>query len=204
MYVVIPVAAEDDNPTIALAIESIRLHTDYDIVTIGHDLGVTEHINVEQSPHVRDRWANTDRAMRAACERFDTFIWSADDIYWTRPAEPVMWALGDLADTERRGDHGRRKQATLEWLQAHELPTWDYEAHTPMPVNAEVMLEALSTIQHAPRLDKRTLYGNLAGQPEVIAPDVKMRTPDIVDAPWLSSDGTLHIDLIERRIRGHL
>jgi len=197
--VIIPVAAEDDNPTIALAIESIRLHTTYDIVTIGHDLGVAEHIHCPQ-PNPRDRWANTDRAMRAACERYETFIWSADDIYWTRPADPVMWALGDLAVTQRRGRYGLRKQTTLEWLQAHDLPTWDYEAHVPMPIDAALMLDVLRTIEHVPRLDKRTLYGNLAGTPDVVAPDVKVRTPDIADTPWLSSDGALHIDLVRERV----
>jgi hypothetical protein len=202
VIIVIPTAMEDDNHTIALAIESIQLHTDHDIVTVGHDLGVAEHIHCPQSTHSRDRWANTDRAMRAACERYETFIWSADDIYWTRPADPLMWALGDLAETGRRAEHGRRKQVTLEWLRAQDLPTWDYEAHVPMPIDAAIMLDVLGTIEHAPRLDKRTLYGNHAGIPDMIAPDVKVRTPDIADTPWLSSDGTRHIDLIEAKIRG--
>ena len=201
MRVVIPVAVEDDNPTIGLAIESIRLHTTYDIVTIGHDLGVAEHIYCPQSLQSRDRWANTDRAMRAACERYETFIWSADDIYWTRPADPLMWALGDLAETVRRAEHGRRKQVTLEWLRAQDLPTWDYEAHVPMPIDAAIMLDVLGTIEHAPRLDKRTLYGNHAGIPDMIAPDVKVRTPDIADTAWLSSDGALHIELIRDHLR---
>lgn len=204
MRVVIPVAEEDHNPTITLAIESIQLHTTYDIVTIGHDLGVAEHIHCSQAPHARNRWANTDRAMRAACERYETFIWSADDIYWTRHADPIMWSLGDLTVTERRGEHGRRKQATLEWLRAQDLSTWDYEAHVPMPIDAALMLDVMGTIEQVPRLDKRTLYGNLTGTPGTIAPDVKVRTPDIADTPWLSSDGTLHIDLIETRIRSHL
>jgi hypothetical protein len=201
MHVVIPLAVEDDNPTIGLAIESIQLHTNYDIVTIGHDLGVAEHIYCQQSVHARDKWANTDRAMRTACERYETFIWSADDIYWTRPADPVMWALGDLTVTQRRGEYGPRKQVTLEWLQAQDLPSWDYEAHVPMPIDAALMLDVLGTIEHAPRLDKRTLYGNLAGTPDMIAPDVKVRTPDIADTPWLSSDGALHIDLVRERVR---
>ena len=200
--IVIPVAAEDTNPTLPLAIASIREHTDYRIVTIGHDFGLCEHIPMAQNTRRPARWANTDNAMRLACEHFDTFIWSNDDIYWTRPVEPVRWALGHLADTTRKNAYGRRKQATHAWLRKHDLPTWDYEAHVPMPINAAAMLEALGIIATTPTLDKRSLYGNLTGQPDLIAPDVKVRTRETPSTPWLSSDGTGHLDAITQAIRG--
>lgn len=202
MYVAIPTADEANNPTLALAIESIRRHSPYDIVTIGHNHGLTDHIDLPQATNRHARWVNTDNAMRTACEHFETFIWSNDDIYWTRPAEPVRWALGHLADTTRKNAYGRRKQATHAWLSKHDLPTWDYEAHVPMPINAAAMLEALGIIATTPTLDKRSLYGNLTGQPDLIAPDVKVRTHEIPNTPWLSSDGTGHLDAITQAIRG--
>jgi hypothetical protein len=200
--VVIPVADEPTNPTLPLAIESIRRHTEYDILTIGHDFGVAEHVHLDQSPVLRDRWANTDRAMRLACEHLPTFIWSADDTYWTRPAEPIRWALGDLSDAAlMRGAPGRRKTATIQWLLEHGLPTWDYEAHVPLLVESAAMIAALDIIATNPTLDKRTIYGNLTGQPDLIAPDVKVRTPEIPDTPWLSSIDTLHLDKIAPLVR---
>lgn len=199
--VVIPVAQESTNPTLALAIESIRRHTDYDVVTMGHDHGVAEHIYSPQSEHLRDRWANTDHAMRVACENFEHFIWSADDIYWTRPAEPIRWAIGDLATTLRKGKHGPRKQATLAWLRAHNMPTWDYEAHVPLNIESAPMLTALDIIKQRPLLDKRTLYGNMTGEPDLVAPDVKMRTDDLPDAPWVSSVGARYLEAIASKIK---
>lgn len=186
MYVVIPVANEPENPTLKLAIASIRAHTDFDVVTIGHDHGLAEHIPTVQQPG--QPFANTDLAMRVACERLERFIWSADDIYWMRPAEPVRWALGQLGRTLNRGVYGRRKATTRDWLQAHGLPTWDYESHTPMPIQADAMLETLEHIKREPALDKRTVYGNLTGEPDVIAEDVKVRERATVipDAPWVS------------------
>lgn len=200
--VVIPVAVEASNPTLPLAIESIRTHTDYDVVTMGHDHGLAEHVNVNQSPHPQHRWANTDAIMRAACERFDQFIWSADDIYWTRPAEPVKWALGDLSNTLRRGAHGRRKQATCTWLMEHGVPTWDYESHTPMPIESGPMLDVLAIVKAEPLLDKRTLYGNMTGRPDLVAPDVKVRDVIVPDTPWVSSAGTAYIAEITSVVLG--
>lgn len=185
MYVVIPVADEPSNDTLELAVASIHAHTPYDVLTIGKDFGVAEHIHHTQT---RDPWANTDNAMRIACDRLETFIWSADDIYWTRPAEPVRWALGRLGTTIRRGHYGRRKDATRDWLQSHHLPIWDYESHTPMPIDSTAMLEALTIIQSEPALDKRSIYGNLTGEPDVIADDVKIReaATTIPNTPWVS------------------
>lgn len=199
--VVIPVAQEQTNPTLALAIDSIRRHTDYDVVTIGHDHGVAEHIYSPQSELLRDRWANTDRAMRVACENFEHFIWSADDIYWTRPAEPVRWAIGELATTLRKGKHGPRKQATLAWLREQGLSTWDYEAHVPMPIESAPMQIALDKVNRSPLLDKRTVYGNLTGEPDLVAPDVKMRDDSMPDAPWISSVGARHMEAIAAHIQ---
>lgn len=193
MYVVIPVADEPDNPTLALAIATIREHTDYDIVTIGKDYGLAEHIDMGQGP---DPFANTDAAMRLACERFEQFVWSNDDIYWTRPSEPVRWALGGLTHPLGSGFYDKRRRATRNWLLANGLPLYDYEAHVPMRVDAQPMTTVLEAAERNRRMDKRTLYGNLTGLPDVIAADVKVRRTDVArpDSPWISSsDDTFEV-----------
>lgn len=191
MIVVIPVADEPVNPTLPLAIETIRRHTDYDIVTIGRNHRVARHLHLAQSPRGHDRFINTDNAMRLACHHFDTFIWSADDTYWTRPAEPTRWALGQLPGTHDTGTN-TRKANTRKWLLEHGHPTWDYEVHVPMLIDAAPMREVMTIIKESGPLDKRSLYGNLTGQPDLIAPDVKIRNNEdpIPDAPWISSNGT--------------
>jgi len=185
--VVIPVAASPRNDTLALAIASIHHHTDYQVATIGHDLGLADqHLPMAQG---HDVFVNTNNAMRLACETFEHFIWSADDIYWLDDAQPVMWAIGKLETRAERGIYTRRKLATRDRLVMMDLPTWDYEAHVPMPIRSDVMLEALDIVATRPLLDKRSLYGNMLGDPDVIAPDVKVRTAhqSLPDGPWLSS-----------------
>lgn len=194
-YVVIPVADEPRNASLPYAIESIRRHTTYTPVTVGHDHGLCDHIPSPQLPGRDSIFRNTDRhADTALRELGEPFIWSADDIYWLKPAPPVRWALGDLENTTGATVYARRKRATAEWLRRRFHPTWDYEAHTPMLFEPDPLTEVLDIIlrQGWSTLDKRSLYGNLTGHPDIIGADVKVRTrrQPLPNAPWASTEGS--------------
>ena len=188
MFVVIPVANETKNLSLPYAVASIRRHTDYEPVTYGmRDFGLCTHVHVDEP---RDtKFANEARVMRTAIDKIgDSFIYSADDIYWLHPAEPIRWALGQLENDFGATIYQKRKHTTWQTLRAHSLPTWDYESHTPLPVtDLHAMTIALNMTGAM-----RTLYGNLTGTPDQIAGDVKVRSrrDPLPDAPWASSNGT--------------
>lgn len=180
-HVAIPVAVEQSNDALAYALASIATHTDLEPVTIGHDFGLCQHIHTTQNPGVLHARANTNAAMRAACETAwisDPFVWSNDDVYWLQPADPIRWALGMLEDADGSSLNRQRKRETAAILAARGLPTYDYEAHVPMLVDKATMLEVLDIVDTNPNvLEKRSLYGNMTGLPDRIAPDVKLRNP---------------------------
>ncbi len=195
-YVVIPVANEPRNLSLPYAINSIRKHTDYEPVTYGmKDYGYCTHVHVDEP---RDtKFANEARVMRHALEVIgEPFIYSADDVYWLRPAVPVRWALGQLECDFGPTIYQKRKHTTWCTLRAHSLPTFDYESHTPLPVtNLPAMNLALNMTGAM-----RSLYGNLTGDPDVTAGDVKMRQTDepLPDAAWAS---TRHNPELYRHLR---
>lgn len=192
-HVIIPVADEPSNPSLPVALASIHEHTDYLPVTVGKDFGLTtQHIATSQLPGRAQAFANTDLAVRVACETgwvSDPFILSADDIYWTEPAAPIRWALGSLFDAQGSTVYAQRKRATATMLEAMGLPTFDYESHTPMMISKRQMLTVLDWCAQNPMLDKRSVYGNLTGVPDHIGPDVKLRrrSEPRPAAPWYST-----------------
>lgn len=192
MYVVIPTAVEPRNPSLSYALASIRKYTTYTPVTVGHDYGLCDHIPSPQLAGRANIFTNTDRHMQTALRELgEPFIWSADDIYWLEPAEPVRWAIGHLEDATGNTIYARRKRATAAWLRQRFHPTHDYEAHVPMLVDPGPMIEVLDLILRLgwSGLDKRSLYGNLTGQPDHVAPDVKLRQTGapLPDTPWVST-----------------
>lgn len=192
MYVVIPTAVEPRNPSLPYAIASIRKHTTYTPVTVGHDHGICYHIPAIQTLGRANIFRNTDNHMRTAIRELgEPFIWSADDIYWLRPAEPIRWAIGLLNHATGNTVYAQRKHHTATTLHALGYPQWDYEAHVPIRVEPEPMLKALALTQDDPMLDKRSLYGNLTGTPDITAPDVKLRrrSDPLPNAPWVSTVG---------------
>lgn len=192
LHVVIPTADEPRNGSLPYALASIARHTDYTPVTVGHDHGSCDHIPTTQLRGRVNAFTNTDIAIRTACETdwiSDPFIWSADDIYWMRPAEPVRWAIGKLEDAEGRTVYVQRKHDTANLLTGLGLPTFDYEAHVPMLIHKPDALDALELGGSF-----RSMYGNLTGEPEMIAPDVKLRnySAPLPPAPWVSTHGNPH------------
>lgn len=196
MRVVIPVADEPHNRSLPYAVASIRRHTTYEPVTYGmKDYGLCTHVHVDEP---RDtKFANEARVMRTAIDKIgEAFIYSADDIYWLHPAEPIRWALGQLENDFGATIYQKRKHTTWQTLRAHSLPTLDYESHTPLPVtDLHTMTIALNMTGAM-----RSLYGNLTGQPDIVAPDVKLRRTDapLPDSPWAS---TQHDPNLYRNLR---
>lgn len=193
--IVIPVAVERHNLHVDLVLASIaRLHPGRRVVLIGElprlapvDLDIL-HIPTVQRRGAENVFRNTDLAMRVACEDdrvSPVFIWTADDIYWVRHAEPVRWAIGKLQDAAGSSVYSRRKHTTAALLHDLGFPTWDYEAHTPMLIRKAPMLEALAVGG-----EKRSVYGNITGTPDTVAPDVKLRHPSdpMPDAAWVSTE----------------
>lgn len=189
MHVVIPVAAEPNNLSLPHVIASIRKHTDYTPITIGHDHHLCDHIPTVQLPGRSNAFKNTANAMRTAIHELgESFIWCDDDTYWLRPAQPTRWAIGTLD----QDDHGptiyqNRKHTTWQTLRHLGLPVYDYESHTPLPVND---LDAMNLALNLTGT-MRSLYGNLTGEPDIVAPDVKLRrrSDPLPAAPWVSTAG---------------
>jgi hypothetical protein len=149
------------------------------------DYGLCSHVHVDEP---RDtKFANEARVMRKALETIGAeFIYSADDIYWLQPAEPIRWAIGDLENDFGRTIYQQRKHTTWQTCRAHGLPTWDYESHTPLPVTDLNAMNLALNMTGA----MRSLYGNLTGEPDLVAADVKMRrrSEPVPDAPWASTE----------------
>lgn len=198
-HIVIPTAREPRNRCLPYALASVARFTDYEPVTIGHNPRTgTQHL---ESPQHSSPFENTDQAVRLACTTTwisDPFVLSADDIYWLRPADPVRWAIGDLHDPKSHGVYLQRKLSTALRLDALGLPTHDYESHTPLLVHKAPMLDALAIGG-----EKRSVYGNLTGGPDVIAADVKMRDrrDELPAAPYVS---TAHDPTGYAHLRQHL
>lgn len=189
MRIVIPVADEPNNPSLPYALASIRKHTDLEPLTVGmKDYGLCDHLRTVEPGGKLRKFTGEPIAMRTAIDHLgEPFIWSNDDIYWLRPAEPIRWAIGDLTDDHTHTIYQQRKHRTWQTCKTYGLPTWDYESHTPLPVtDLNAMLLALNMPG-----TMRSLYGNLTGEPDVIAADVKVRSrrDPVPDAPWASTEG---------------
>jgi hypothetical protein len=200
LHAVIPVRLERVNIELQGCIELIERHTDMQVVTVGHrhPWSVHPHIPTTQG---RDKFLNTDTAMRAACETewvSDPFVWWMDDVFILEPAPIPDWHMGELpTHTERHSQYSTRKVATRQLLEAHDLPTLDYELHTPLLVDKALMLKALSMGG-----DKRTVYGNLRGT-GVQHEDVKpKRNTEFPDGAYLSTV-TPYYRRHRERILGH-
>lgn len=185
--VVIPVRPAVLNPPLNLALEQLEHHhPDMVVFLIGHLPRINTTLEVVHIPTVqgRDRFANTDLAMRTALDdpRIpDPFIWSNDDIYWTRPHDPVDWHMGELPTTGTTR-YASRKVWTRNILTQHGLPTFDYELHTPTLISKPLMDEALRIGG-----SMRSIYGNLQNTGTHHA-DVKVYPGrPIPDGPFLSS-----------------
>jgi len=218
MDIVIPVANEPANHTLPLVLRTLAKHApQLRVVLVGHvgpyrspfnvgDFAQVGHaIDLEQD---HDYIANTDRAMRAACEDpevTDPFIWSNDDIYWRRPvglAELVRHSAVSRGPLPPRTETARGRYASLNKktsliLEERGHPTYDYERHVPLLVHKGRMLEALAIGG-----SKRSVYGNLVNQyPVALRDDVKVfsasdKMPDLADEPFLSTGNNFPVNLL--------
>ena len=191
MDVVIPVRP-GPNPQLQLALTTWAQHyPEATIWLIGHDPLVTSSLNLQHIPTTQgdDRFTNTETAMRAAldCDRIpERFVWTNDDIYLLQRHNPPHWHLGPLPRTVDEAGipprYAARKLQARHTLEAHGLPTLDYELHTPTWIHKTVMEQALSIGG-----TMRTIHGNLLGNGQH-HPDVKVRAGmAIPDTPFLSS-----------------
>lgn len=191
VHVVIPTAVERANPSLPVALKSIRRFTPYVPVTVGHDWGLCSHIPTRQDNSTwKAIFGNVARALRTVVETdwiSDPFVWSNDDIYWLESAAPARWALGLLEDTRDRSRYGHRKRLTSDLLRSAGLPTWDYESHTPLLIDKANAVRALDIA--GPNGAWRSVFGNLTGVPDHVGPDVKLarRDASLPDAAWVST-----------------
>lgn len=211
MDIVIPVAEQPRNETLVFALSSIEKHTRLTPVVMGYTrnwgAAAAKKYRVRdifQIMHQPNR--NTDAIMREACLDpgiTDPFVWSNDDIFFTRPVpltellEQGAMALGSLYDVENKGLYGRQAHATLKLLQEAGKPVWNYERHVPLVVHKADMLRALNFGGA-----KRSVYQNLRRQmPYSFGLDVKVfkkadhvPTPD--ESPFFSVGNDYPIELV--------
>jgi len=184
MDVVIPVAEEPRNRTLPLAVASIRKHTTHRVILAGH-VEPWEELADLLIPVTQARstpLTNTDTIMATVCTDprvDDTFLWSNDDIFWRAPADDdeltqiSATARGDLVEHPVGGRYARAATMTARQLQDRGLPTFDYERHVPMIVDAPTMLGVLAGFGRP--FAKRSAYLNtILPQPAAVEPDVKI------------------------------
>lgn len=216
MDVVIPIADEQSNLTLPLALKSIAKYApQLRTVALGNTMPHSKpygpiELSIRFDQPAGMMIENTDKAMMLACldERIsDPFIWTNDDIYWRRPVSLEEMidlsgvALGTLAPAEplhpALGIYGRVEAMTNELLTTLGLPIYNYERHTPVLVHKTEMLHALELGG-----SKRSTYGNLMRpQPTRIALDVKMHkewdaVPDIETEPFVSTSSVYPPELL--------
>lgn len=201
MHVVIPVRVSTVNDPLNLTLHQLeRFHPDATVWLIGHLPPLTTTLPVTHIPTVqgRDRFVNTEHAMRTALNNPripDPFVWSNDDIYWTRTHDPVDWHMGELP-TVGTTLYTRRKAWTRTILEEHGLPTLDYELHVPILVSKNLMAEALTTGG-----SMRTIYGNLQGT-GTHHTDVKVYPGQpIPTGPFLSSHRRTYTQIQQHLVR---
>lgn len=157
------------------------------------------HITTRQAG--RTKYANTTRALRAACEHpdvSDRFLLCNDDFFVMEAVEemPVLHR-GPVRDVEAyyagrgNGSYLRGLRETRDLLaDLGHADHLSYELHVPLPVEKTGMLAALDAGRHLDVVHKRTLYGNLAGLGGERIEDVKVmqRGPRFPAAsPFLST-----------------
>jgi|GEM_PF-1731013 len=89
----------------------------------------------------------------AADEIPDDFIWSNDDILPVSPIHigdiQLLKANGLLTNSKPglNGIYAENKQRTIELLQKHKLPVWDYSTHTPFYFNKEKLSSMITLLE---------------------------------------------------------
>lgn len=200
---VIPVRVGEHNEQLRYALRSFAKHLPHGRVWIvGHKptwLTGVHHIPTWQGS---SKYANTTRAVRAACEHPDVsevFLLANDDMFAMERHEFMpVYHRGLVAEVEEYYRRRRIRSQYLEGMRAtrqllarlgYEDPL-SYEVHVPLPVDKSGMLEALEYGKSLPVVHKRTLYGNLAG-----LGGTRIRDPKVLhtgsmfpkDGPWLST-----------------
>ncbi len=100
-----------------------------------------------------------------------TFIWSCDDhIVLRKPLKREIVPLysGDTANypsTFFTGTWRTALKTTMDFLESNQLPTLNYDTHTPQPVNADQFLEHLTDfpLRDFHRFTVNSLFYNMAG-----------------------------------------
>lgn len=89
----------------------------------------------------------------AAEEIPEDFIWSNDDILPVSPIHigdiQLLKANGLLTNSKPglNGVYAENKKRTIELLQEHQLPVWDYSTHTPFYFNKEKLSSLITQLQ---------------------------------------------------------
>lgn len=177
----------------------------------GTDLG---HIHTGQTSV---KYLNTRENLRAAvkCEQIsDPFILMNDDFFLMKPQKELQMLHGGsfggwlaaLRSRVGRSSYVRGGEETLRLLKQEGLPSVCWSLHTPLLVYKEPMQDALDLVgDHPKQLHVRTLYGNLAELPGVLATDVKIsdRRNEVPGSRlYLSTtDGSFESGRIGRTIR---
>lgn len=215
--IVIPVADEPRNETLPIALETIRRHLPWTrIVLVGPPTLVEQYVKRGEGEHVlpvlaQERHkpvANTTRMLlQAAADPIvtDTFLWSADDIYFRDTLTlDELWAearvaSGDLSEIPSKGIYGSLAALTRDELRRRGRPTWNYERHVPLVARKQDVAEIVRV-----GVSPRSLYLNtLYDWPERVARDVKAFTGDELRAlkgPIISSGNRIPVQAIQRAL----
>lgn len=127
--------------------------------------------------------------MKRACEIMPSqFIAMQDDIFITEAVEPTVYYLGELKD-DMTGFHKRSKKLTKDTLLEMNLPILDYEAHAPMLVDRDKLLDTLNLIIRSRlNLQWRSMYGNMHNVKAELFEDKKTKTRQLKQGTIISTN----------------
>ena len=124
--------------------------------------------------HIRGDWS-IQNAYRNQIEKYltackipevsDMFIATNDDIFIMKKWKPVYYNKGDLADNtaklKRWDTYTRSLKDTLNYLQQNNLPTINFETHTPFVYDKTKLKDLIESLDFNHNIYQiRSIYGN--------------------------------------------
>lgn len=148
--------------------------------------------HVKARPHP-NRYIDAEMKIRAGLEVApETFIFSNDDVFCLAPIEIKNCYAGELKQTGR-GPHQANRDYTRKWLQSRNLPTLDYDMHTPMIMDRDKRKQVsdIITQDHSREqfrtLLARSLYGSMFITDPELRADHKIRGEEFVSNDIVST-----------------
>lgn len=184
MIDIVYVHRQKNSDEILWSIKSLKNVKHRNIYIIGDPVSHTAVINI---PHTAHPWAKRSKyhdqiskLMQVCSDRriSETFLLMNDDMYITKPWQPVNYNRGTLSEHfTNRGmvdQYSRSLMYTDTFLANHSLPALSYELHTPFLMEKTKLKSVIESLPLSGQaLQIRSIYGNTYDVPTEFMEDVK-------------------------------